>query len=168
MLIKAATVMVVYALALVGVGFLTFHVSPPGSKALTAVLIPGAIGAASIACAVLTLMGKRDRRLGMIGVHVGLLLPVIGAIGTFARLGGSVASADAYNATLRTPQSVLVDVDSGKPAKNTAYQAVGIGASGAISVLAFVSLVLHRPTVPKRATETTPEPSPVSADAPVA
>lgn len=164
MLIKAATVMVVYALVLIGVGALTFHVSPPGSKAITAIVIPGAIGVASIVCAVLTVLGKRDRKLGMIGVHVGLILPVIAAIGTFARLGGSVASADAYNATLRTPQSVLVDIDSGKPTKNTAYQAVGIGASGAISVLAFVALLLHRPTVPKKAEDIATAPAAVSSE----
>ncbi len=164
MLIKAATVMIVYALMLVGIGTLTLHVSPPGSRAVTAIVIPGVIGAASIACAILTLMGKRDRKLGMIGIHVGLILPVVAALGTFARLSGSLESTEAFNRTLKTTGAVIVAEGSKQPIKNTAYQTVGIGASGAISVLAFVSLLLHRPAVPKKPEDIAIDPAPISTE----
>jgi phosphotransferase system glucose/maltose/N-acetylglucosamine-specific IIC component len=149
MLIKAATVMIVYALALVGVGWLTMHVAPPGSRAITALIVPAALGAASIACAVMTLMGKRSRRLGMIGIHVGLLVPILGAAGAFMRLGGSVAGAEAFNAQLAHEGAMIVSESGEQAVRNTAYQAVALGATGALSVVAFVSLILHRPRVPK-------------------
>jgi len=164
MLAKSATVMFVYALMLIGIGALTFHVSPPGSKAITALLVPGIIGIAAIACGVLTLMGKRDRKLGLTGVYVGLLVPMIGAVGSFMRLGTSLASTEAFNAHLKETGAVIVSEDAKQHEKNTAYQSVGIGACGAISVLAFAALVLHRPTVPKRPDELETAPASTGSD----
>ncbi len=149
MLVKAATVMFVYALAMIGVGWVTFHVSPPGSKAITALVVPGVLGIASIVCAVLTLMGSRGRGFAMTGVHIGLLIPILGAAGSFMRLGGSLSSAEEFNARLKETGAVIVAEDSKQPVKNSAYQAVGLASVGALSVVAFVSLLAHRPKVPK-------------------
>ncbi|MEN0020799.1 MAG: hypothetical protein AAF747_07945 [Planctomycetota bacterium] len=76
---KAAIVLFIYAALLVAVGLVAFQVAPPEAKsrAITAVIIPTAAATLTVVAGVLCVLGKRNHKLGMIGVHVGLLLPVL-------------------------------------------------------------------------------------------
>lgn len=149
MLIKAATVMLVYALTMMGLGWLTFHVAPPGSNAWTALFVTGGIGAASLVCAVMTLLGRGNHKLGMIGVHLGLVIPLIGAAGGFMRLSSSMDKTGVYNTRLEAEGAMTVAKAGEGAIRNTAYQTVALGATGGLSVMAFVSLIMHRPKVPR-------------------
>lgn len=163
MVIKAAVVMIVYAVLVIGVGWLTFHVAPPGANAATALIVSVAIGAASIACAVMALMEKRDRRLSLLGIHLGLLIPVLGAIGAFSRFGPSLEKTETFNDRLELDGTLIIAKGGEQAVRPTAYQTVGLGASGALSVLAFVSLLVHRPTPAKGVYPEIVEPLPTAA-----
>jgi phosphotransferase system glucose/maltose/N-acetylglucosamine-specific IIC component len=155
MLFRTALTLFAYAAALLFVGWLTYHVAPPGSNAFTALIISGGIAALSVACGVLTLLLKKKRVLGMIGIHVGLILPLVGAIGPAMRLSGSLENTARFNDELRANNEVTVTTKTGENVwRNTAYQTVGIGSSAAVSAFAFVALLAHRPKVPKAAAKT--------------
>lgn len=156
MLIKAATVMLVYALAMMGLGWLTFHVAPPGSNAWTALFVTGGIGAASLVCAVMTVLGRGNHKIGMLGVHLGLVIPLIGAAGGFMRLSSSLDKTAVYNTKLEAEESMIVAKSGEGAMRNTAYQTVALGATGGLSVMAFVSLIMHRPKVPRDHEESAP------------
>lgn len=95
--IKFAITMLVYAVCLLISGYVTMSVAPPGAKPATAFIIPAVAAALSIAAAVLGLMIKSNRKLGMIGIHVGLVLPLIFAAGSLSRVAGSIGSAQEFN-----------------------------------------------------------------------
>ncbi|MEO1130067.1 MAG: hypothetical protein AAFX05_10245 [Planctomycetota bacterium] len=153
MLFRTAITLFAYAAALLFVGWLTYHVAPPGSNAFTALIISGGIALMSVACGVLTLLLKKKRVLGMIGIHVGLVLPLVGAIGPAMRLSGSMENTARFNDELRASSQITVTTATGDNVwRNTAYQTVGIGSSAAVSAFAFVALLAHRPKVPKAAT----------------
>jgi hypothetical protein len=110
-------------------------------------------------CAILSLLIESRRTLGMIGIHLGLILPLIVAVGPFMRLRSSLDKAHAFNAAVAEAGGLIVSKetvqDKSKP-HPIAYQTVGLGAIGAMSVLAFVTLVVQRPKVPKPSAPTTP------------
>lgn len=155
-MLKFALAMSAYALAMLGIGYLTFISAPPESKAWTALLVPGIGAAAVIACVVMATRINANRKLGMIGIHVGLLLPLLMAAGSFWRLPGSLARNSAYyaNQTLKLPSdagtggtSVTLSSAAAHP---TGYQAVGIGAIGTLSAFAFIAVLLLRPKPPAK------------------
>ncbi|MBN8644392.1 MAG: hypothetical protein J0L61_04020, partial [Planctomycetes bacterium] len=69
--------------------------------------------------------------------------------GSFSRLPGSLQKNREYysNSTLKVGDGAAVSVSSTK-AHPTGYQAVGIGAIGALSTFAFVAVLLLRPKPP--------------------
>lgn len=155
-MLKFALAMSAYALAMLGIGYLTFIAAPPESKAWTALLVPGIGAAAVIACVVMATRITTNRTLGMIGIHVGLVLPLLMAAGSFWRLPGSLAKNSAYyaNQTLKLPSdagtggtSVTLSSAAAHP---TGYQAVGIGAIGTLSSFAFIAVLLLRPKPPAK------------------
>lgn len=105
--IKFALTMLVYAVCLFVSGFVTMSVAPPGAKPATALIIPAVAAALSLAAAVLSLMIKSNRKLGMIGIHVGLVLPLIFAAGSLSRVTGSIGSAKEFNSQLQSIQTAL-------------------------------------------------------------
>jgi len=105
--IKFALTMLVYAVCLLISGWVTMSVAPPGSKPATAFIIPAIAAALSIAAAVLALMIKSNRKLGMIGIHVGLVLPLIFAAGSLSGVAGSIRSAGEFNNELRDIHTAL-------------------------------------------------------------
>lgn len=102
--------MVAYAGALAGIGYATYAVSPPGANAVTALIAPGAGAVLMLLCAGLSLSISSNRKLGMIGIHVGLLIPLLMASGPLMRIGGSFSNADTFNNQLDSLQSAA---DSG-------------------------------------------------------
>jgi phosphotransferase system glucose/maltose/N-acetylglucosamine-specific IIC component len=182
--IKYALTMLVYAVCLLISGFVTMSVAPPGSKPATAFIIPAIAAGLAIAAAVLSLMIKSNRKLGMIGIHVGLVLPLIFAAGSVSRVAGSMANAKEFNTQLSDMHTALAmpagevtltlvnapDSDRARdrlmqarwmdgetprtmeprhPWRPSGYQSVGMISIAMLSVLAFVSLLLHRPEIPK-------------------
>ncbi len=107
--IKFALTMLTYAVCLFVSGFVTMSVAPPGAKPATALIIPGIAAALALAAAVLSLMIKSNRKLGMIGIHVGLVLPLLFTAGSLMRVSGSMAKAEAFNEELRAVHTALAD-----------------------------------------------------------
>lgn len=160
MVIRFVVVMGMYALAMLFLGWLTFHVAPPGARAITSLAVCGGIGAAALVCAVLTAMGSQKPRLGLIGVYVGFAVAAAGIAGPAMRLGPSLEKTREYNETLERDGSLIVSKGGDQAKRNTAYQAVGLGAAAALSAVALASLVAVRPRIPPRAMEAAPAPAP--------
>ena len=159
--------MVAYAIALVMVSGLTAFTAPPGAKAITAVIVGGGIGALMIACAVMSLMIRRNRLVGMIGIHVGLLLPLLALSGPAMRLAPSWEKTRTFNERLETEGAITIVAKGAEdPIRNTAYQTVGIGATAALSGFAFLALLMHRPRVPKEPATVNASPGHTPAPAP--
>lgn len=163
---KFAIAMIAYALALLGIGALTFLSAPPAANALTALIVPGIGAVLAIACVILAFQIHTKRTLGMIGIHVGLVVPVILAAGAFSRLPGSLRSNAAYyekqSIALPTGASgsdTQVTLSSSKDYA-TGYQAVGIGSVGVVSAFAFITLLLLRPKPPARSAVPVEPPAP--------
>ena len=74
---KAAAAMFLYAAVMVGGGVLAFALAPEGANAKTALIVPMACAAAMVLCAILALQIHRVRILGVIGLNVGLALPLL-------------------------------------------------------------------------------------------
>ena len=150
-----AITMITYGLAVLFIGALTYFVAPPGSNALTALVISVATFIFMTACAVLSLQIDSNRRLGMIGIHVGLILPLLIALGPAMRLRGSLNKAHEFNEAVKQTDGATVTVESMKDKAKphpVAYQSVGLGGIAAVSVFAFVALLVQRPRVPKALT----------------
>jgi phosphotransferase system glucose/maltose/N-acetylglucosamine-specific IIC component len=182
---KAATVMLVYAVAMIVVGLVTFLLAPPGAKAITALLVPGGIGVLTGVCGVISLRIETNRALGMLGIHLGLVLPLLAAIGAGVMVGRGMAAARdtsqdfrAINRALRdsgralitatetgsiTPQTLeasgaVLSVPRSEGLRPSGYKIAGQAGVVAVSAVAFVSLLLHRPSpAPKPAA---PPPAP--------
>lgn len=148
-----------YALSLVTLGatilaicLLTSEVAPPGANAKTAVIIGGAGFILLTMCALLSLMINRNRALGMIGIHIGLLLPLLLASGPLMRVSGSIEKAKAYYETpaTETPAQEEQEVTAADSDHPYAYQAVGLGSVALVSVFGFIMLITQRPSIPKQ------------------
>ncbi|HBS28874.1 MAG TPA: hypothetical protein DEB06_05365 [Phycisphaerales bacterium] len=153
--VPAAVTMIAYALTLLAIGTITYLVALPGSGALTALLIPALGGAAMTVCAVLALRIGSNRTLGMVGIHAGLALPLVLALGSGLRLRASMEKAQVFNDQVRSaPVAVsAVTRDTRDEPRPLGYQAVGIGAIASVSVFAFIALVCLRPRPGPKATE---------------
>jgi hypothetical protein len=171
---RAALIMFVYAGVVIGLSLLAFVLAPPGANAATAVAMGGGSALVMVVMAVLSLLGRRNRKLGMVGIHVGLLLPLIFAATFLLRIGpsyrssgvhryfetayeravntGAVAStSDAKDAFLKAGR----DSVSGQeiPPTDKAYLGLILTLLFGASLAAFVLLLLSRPTLPKPARE---------------
>lgn len=182
---KYAATMIVYAICLLISGIVTMMVAPPGANAATALIIPAVAAGLMIAAAVLSLMIKKNRKLGMIGIHVGLVLPLVFTAGSLSRLSASMSNTSDFNNQLtdihtaleqtngRVTLTLVDDPDSSRssrklmeaawlegqtpktispraPWRPSGYQAVGMVSIATLSILAFFSLLMHRPSLPER------------------
>lgn len=75
--VKPALLMVGYAVILVGGGLAAYSLAPDGARAETAVIVTGAMAVLMVLCAVLALRLPKDRKKGMMGIHLGLVLPIL-------------------------------------------------------------------------------------------
>jgi len=149
---KASIVMLLYAAALVGIGFLTYSVAPPGANATTALIISSAFAGIMVFCAIASLAIRQNRTLGMVGIHVGLVMPLVVAAGSFMRFPGSLNNTQQFNEAI-TQGSVTISAQrdqTGAEPPPVAYQTVGIGSTAIISLFAFGAILTHRPKVPKK------------------
>lgn len=168
---RAAAIMFVYALLVLGLSLLAYVMAPPGANATTAIVIGGVAAVLMSAMAVMSMLIERNRKLGMIGIHVGLLLPLVFAAGFFMRIDDAYSSSgvnryfqNAYQQkvkdgaeddTEKARRAFFVNARdglSGKdiPETDKAYLGRTLTLLFGASTAAFVLLLLSRPEVPAK------------------
>jgi hypothetical protein len=92
---KSARVMYGYAAFLALCGVLAFAIAwaRTGEMQLTAILAPVVMGVLMVGCGLLASMYKTNHIAGMIGIHIGLVLPLLYSV-MFARLAYARLTAD--------------------------------------------------------------------------
>lgn len=154
--------MLVYAAGMLVGGGAAFLLAPANANAATALLVPGIAAALMALSAMGAAMLPRNRKLGMIGIHIGLVLPIIFAAGMVPRALAAGEASASYNElaaeyseqtgavaeqdpeafvawqTARDGQAEPVDHDK-------AYLATTLWSLTAWSALAFVGILSRRP-----------------------
>ncbi|GAB5497043.1 MAG: hypothetical protein Phyf2KO_21230 [Phycisphaerales bacterium] len=173
---RVATIMFLYAALMVSFGVLAYLIAPAGANATTAIIATGACAAIMVAMGVMSLMINKKRKVGMIGIHLGLILPLVFAGVFLMRAGSNYRSSgvygyfeDAYQADLESRdvtdseslrESFLSGAkpENGKkiPEHDKAYLGFILTLLFGFSVAAFMFLLLSRPELP---------PKPVAAQA---
>jgi len=173
---KAALIMFAYAALLIGGGVWAFIMAPAGASAITALLIPGICALVMIACGVASMLIRKHYMPGMIGIHIGIILPLVFSIAFMSRgvgayrasgvyryaalkyvehrkESGETFSADAMKAyfkELNVEGSVDLGLKAVKvPDHDKTYLGHTLTALSGISIASFAALVLSRPKVPK-------------------
>jgi hypothetical protein len=121
----------VFAVALLGAGLVAFRFTDPQKSGVSNALLPLLLSGAMATCSVMSLWIKRDRLIGMIGIHAGLAVPLISAIALFIR-GYDLQATEG----LASPQVVIC------------------GIAGVLGVFVFTAMLRTRP--PKEARDATP------------
>lgn len=70
----------VYAVALLGAAMVAWRFTDPQKSGLANAALPLILSGALAACSVMALWIRKDRMIGMIGIHLGLVIPLIGAL----------------------------------------------------------------------------------------
>jgi hypothetical protein len=150
--LPAAVTMIAYALSMLFVGSLTWMVAPPGASAVTALVISIGAALAMSVCAIMLLRVGASRGLAVAGLYLGIAIPLIVAIGAGWRLRGSIDKSNEFNEAVRHGPVVVVTrtKENASDPHPAAYQAVGIGATIALSGLAFVALIASARRIPAR------------------
>ncbi len=156
--------MCLYAVAMLIIGVVAYLVAPSGASAATALIIPAVCSGLMITCAVLTIMGAASGRdgkgiskIGVVGIHLGILLPLLFTLAfTFRALPATSAFLDAKNA-LNSDSAIeqaaaVLDEDQSKAYRKD-YLVVALWSLTAISGFAFASMLSQRPKIEKRAKE---------------
>jgi len=89
--------MLVYAAGMLVGGGAAFLLAPANANAATALLVPGIAAALMALCAMGAAMMPRNRRLGMVGIHIGLVLPIVFAAGMVPRALAAGEASATYN-----------------------------------------------------------------------
>ena len=85
---KASITMLAYAVVILVIGYTTFLVAPPGANAGTALMIPLVMAILMVVCGVGTLLVGRNRRVGLLCLYGGIVLPLLFAVAV--KVEGSV------------------------------------------------------------------------------
>lgn len=155
-------VVAAYAVSLIAGGGVAFVLAPEKSAAVTALAVPGGCAVLMLVCAGLAALLPKSRPAGMIGIHVGLVLPLVFAVAFAQRgyasfraaetYGEQAAQYEAYVSSLPTGDTPMtydayVESEGGDPEldHDKTYLAVILGVLALDSVLAFVLLLGMRP-----------------------
>jgi len=163
---RAVLTMIGYAVFLVAGGLIAFLMAPPNANATTALLVPSIAAGLMLVSAVLASLLHRSKPAGMIGIHAGLVLPLIFALGigqralaTWSAVGDYRDQREAYEAAEPQPESfeafLEARVEAGTvpedvPDHDKAYLAVILTVLALGSVGAFALLLVQRPKPEKR------------------
>ena len=154
---RAALTMIGYAVFLVAGGLIAFLLAPEGADATTALLVPSIAAALMLGSAALASLMRRSKAAGMIGIHAGLVLPLIFALGigqralaTWSAVGDYRDQREAYEAAEPRPESFgdyleAQGVAGEVPEYDKSYLAIILTVLALGSVGAFVLLLLKRP-----------------------
>ncbi len=123
----AASAMFFYAALLVGGGVTAFAMAPVGVDARTALLVPFACAASMMISAMLALQVGRVKVLGMIGIHVGLVLPLVFAAAIGFRAVKTGAAIDSWKTAERAYATSLEkrEIDNGAAARVAFFEEQG-------------------------------------------
>ena len=180
---RAVLTMIGYAVFLVAGGLVAFLMAPPDANATTALLVPSIAAGLMLISAVLSSLMHRSKPVGMIGIHAGLVLPLIFTLGigqralaTWSEVGDYTEQREAYEAAQQQPDQPQPDQQQADrqqaesfgayleaqgladdvPDHDKTYLAVILTVLALGSAGAFVVLLLQRPK---------PEPKPEKAEA---
>ena len=156
---KAAMVLVVYALVLVAGGLIAYTSAPADANALTALIIPGVCAAVIGVCALLVVVGfKGNRKLAMIGAHAAMLFTLLFAVAFGMRAkAGFDASAEYREGVEQFEAAGISGAPIGDaarkaylegrdlPTHDKAYLAFTLSGLVVASVVAFGALIVMRP-----------------------
>ncbi|MEM9064330.1 MAG: hypothetical protein AAGB51_02450 [Planctomycetota bacterium] len=173
---QAPTLMLIYAAGMLAGGGTAFMLAPPQANPVTALLVPGIAAGLMSLCAMASAIITRNKLVGMIGVHLGLIFPLLFAGGMVPRaLAAGEASAQytelAQAYQTETGASADADIqafESWQRARDSeaepvlydkAYLKTTLWALSAWSVLAFIAILLKRPKPAQRDAGTAPEPA---------
>ena len=116
----------VYAVALLGASLVAWRFTDPQKSGLANAALPLVLSAALAVCSVMALWIRKDRLIGMIGIHAGLVIPLVAAIALVWR-GWERMQVDGIG----SPQVIL------------------LGISGVLGAFVFAAMLRTRP--PKEA-----------------
>lgn len=104
---KSARIMFAYAGFLIACGLAAYFMAPPGANATTALIVPSIAAGLMIVFGALANMYARHRQVGMVGIHVGLVLPLIFTIAFGYRAFNTFRGGDADKQYLAWILSVM-------------------------------------------------------------
>lgn len=156
---KAAAIMVVYAVLLVLGGLIAFLMAPEGANAATAIIIPSVCAVIMLLCAALAWRMPASRRMGMIGIHLGLAFTLIFALGIGSRAWPTTQTVARYHQAVGEFEAATTGADPAAseqtlaeylaaqdlPDHDKTYLRNMLWALTALSVGAFIALLLARP-----------------------
>lgn len=164
--------MFLYALVVIALSALAYLIAPPGANAMTAVVAGGVSAVLMCVAAGMSLMIHKNRPVGMIGIHVGLLLPLLfcvlflmripvayGEAGVFRffdaeiqrqiEAGAMQDTAEARGKFYADAERSLTGDETKIPRTDKTYLGRTLTLLFGASTAAFVLLLLSRPAVPK-------------------
>lgn len=177
---RVATIMFLYGVLLLSGGITAYLMAPPGANAKTAIIITGICAVLMFAMGFMSLLLKTKRGVGMIGIHVGLILPLIFAFAFLMRAGSNYEKAGIYN---YFQKAYIADIENRNvadnpsvretylsgakpdgggeiPAHDTSYLGLILTLLFGISAAAFMFLLLSRPKIPPKPAIQATDPAP--------
>ncbi len=174
-MLKAVAILVLYAALVVVLGAIAYADAPEGANAATALIVPIAVAVVSIACAVMALLIHKHRTVGMIGIHLGIIVPLLVAVAVGWRAYQTHQASESYKegvslweqrvqgGGINTPaarENFFEDNDY--PDHDKGYLRGALVAIAAVSVQTFVTMIVARPKPPARKPKPKPEPADAS------
>jgi hypothetical protein len=74
---KSARIMFAYAGFLIACGLVAYFMAPAGANATTALIVPSVAAGLMIVFGAMASAFPRNRTVGMVGIHVGMVLPIL-------------------------------------------------------------------------------------------
>ncbi len=162
--------MFLYAALILSFGILAYLIAPPGANAKTAVVVTAICAVVMGSMGVMSLLIHKNRKVGMIGIHLGMVLPLIFAALFLMRAGSNYRASGVYTYFQNAYQVDLNDrkaedttanresflsgakPDSGNeiPTGDKGYLGFILTMLFGVSVAAFVVLLLSRPKLPPK------------------
>lgn len=160
---KAVAILVLYAVLVVALGILAYSDAPEGANAATALIVPIAVAVVSLGCAVMALLIHKQRTVGMIGIHLGIVIPLLVAIAVSHRAyvaheasksyqeGVSLWEQRVQGGGINTPAAREKFFEDNKyPEYDKGYLRGALVAIAAVSLQTFVTMIVARPKPPAR------------------
>ncbi|GIW74100.1 MAG: hypothetical protein KatS3mg103_0622 [Phycisphaerales bacterium] len=162
-MIKAVAILVLYAALVVALGLMAYLDAPDSANAATALIVPAAVAIVSLGCAAMAVFIHKHRTIGMIGIHAGMVVPLLVAIAVGHRAYVAHQASQRYQQTQTlweqhvqgggintTAAREKFFKDKNAPDHDKAYLRGALVAIAAVSVQTFVTMLLARPKPPPR------------------
>lgn len=94
--LKSPGAMALYAAVLLAGGLIAFFLTPDGARPRPALTVPGSCAITMLLCAAMASLIHKSKPLGMIGIHLGLVMPLLLAVGFGWRAVRAGAAVDEY------------------------------------------------------------------------